>query len=65
MKAVKIVGAILACVYVIFHLIEIPRKLGTTSGDFAASWWLGKLAGILIGSAIAIALFKSAAQKPR
>jgi len=65
MKALKIVGAVLACLFVVFHLIEIPRKMGTISGDYAVSWWGGKLAGILIGTAIAIALFRSAARKPK
>jgi hypothetical protein len=64
-KTVKIALAILACLFVVFHLIEIPRKLGVVSGDFAVSWWLGKLAAILIGSAIAIALFRSATRKPK
>ena len=65
MKALKIVGAVLACLFVVFHLIEIPRKMGTISGDYAVSWWGGKLAGILIGTAIAIALFRSAVRKPK
>ena len=65
MKVVKIVGAILACLFVVSHLIEIPQKIGAISGDLAVSWWIGKLVGILIGSAIAIALFKSAARKPK
>jgi len=45
-------------------LIEIPRKMGSVSGDLAFSWWAGKLAAILIGSAIAIALFRSATKTP-
>jgi hypothetical protein len=65
MKAVKILGAVLASLFVVFHLIEIPRRLGTISGDYAVSWWAGKLAGILIGSAIAIALIRSATRKPQ
>jgi hypothetical protein len=65
MTAFKIVFAILACLFVLFHLIEIPSKLGAVSGDLAVSWWLGKLAAILIGSAIAIALFRNAARRPK
>jgi hypothetical protein len=65
MKALKIVIAILACLFVLFHLIEIPGRLGAVSGDLAVSWWLGKLAAILIGSALAIALFRSAVRKPK
>jgi hypothetical protein len=65
MKALKIMGAILACLFVIFHLIEMPRKMGAVSGDYAVSWWSGKVAAILIGTAIAIALFRSAARKPK
>jgi hypothetical protein len=65
MKALKIVIAILACLFVLFHLIEIPSRLGAVSGDLAVSWWLGKLAAILIGSALAIALFRSAVRKPK
>jgi hypothetical protein len=61
----KIVIAILACLFVLFHLIEIPSRLGAVSGDLAVSWWLGKLAAILIGSAAAIALFRSAVRKPK
>ena len=64
MKALKMILAILACLFVIFHLIEIPRKMGAVSGEYAASWWGGKLAAILIGTAIAIALFRSATRKP-
>jgi hypothetical protein len=65
MKALKIVLAILACSFVVLHLIEIPRKMGNVSGDLAFSWWAGKLAAILIGSAIAIALFRSATKTPK
>jgi hypothetical protein len=65
MKALKIVGAILACLFVVFHVIEIPRKMGAISGDYAVSWWGGKVAAILIGTAIAVALFRSAARKPK
>ena len=64
MKALKILGAVLACLFVAFHLIEIPRKMGAISGAYAVGWWGGKLAGILIGIAIAIALIRSAARKP-
>jgi hypothetical protein len=65
MKPLKIALGILAVVFVMFHLMEIPGKLGAVSGDFAFSWWMGKLAGILIGSAIAVALFRSARSKPK
>jgi len=53
----------LAGLFVLFHLIEIPGKLGVVSGDFAFSWWMGKLAATLIGSVIAVALFCSAMSK--
>jgi hypothetical protein len=51
-------------------LRRVPRdrdtsKNGGYSGDYAVSWWTGKVAGILIGTAIAIALFRSAARKPK
>jgi hypothetical protein len=65
MKALKLALAILAVLFVLFHLIEIPGKLGAVSGDFAFSWWMGKLAAILIGSAIAVALFRSAMSKQK
>ncbi len=65
MKALKILGAILACSFVVFHVIEIPRKMGVVTGDYAVSWWGGKLAAILLGSAIAIALFRSVFRKPK
>jgi hypothetical protein len=46
-------------------MIEISQKMVSISGDYAVSWWGGKLAGVLIGTAIAIALFRSAARKPK
>ena len=63
MKALKIILGVLAGLFVLFHLIEIPGKLGSVSGDLAFSWWMGKFIGILIGSAVAVALFRSA-RKP-
>jgi len=65
MKPLKIFLAVLACLFVLFHLIEIPGKMGTVTGDYALSWWGGKLAGILLGTAAAIALFRSALRKPK
>ena len=65
MKALKIALGILAVLFVLFHLIEIPGKLVAVSGDFAFSWCMGKLAAILIGSAIAVALFRSAMSKQK
>jgi hypothetical protein len=63
MKALKLILGILAALFVLFHLIEIPGKLGSVSGDLAFSWWMGKLAAILIGSAIAVTLFRSALKR--
>ena len=60
MKALKLILGVLAALFVLFHLIEIPGKLGNVSGDMAFSWWMGKLAAVLIGSAISGALFRSA-----
>jgi len=60
MKILKIILGILVGLFVLFHLIQIPGKIGTVSGDLAFSWWMGKLAAILIGSAISISLFRSA-----
>jgi hypothetical protein len=63
MKALKIILGVFAGLFVLFHLIEIPGKFGAVSGDLAFSWWMGKLAAILIGSAIAVALFRSAMKR--
>ncbi len=63
MKAIKILFGVLAVLYVMAHLIEIPMAISHVQGELAISWWLGKLTGILIGSAIALALFKSAFRK--
>ena len=60
MKALKLILGVLAGLFVVFHLIEIPGKLGAVSGDLAFSWWMGKLAAILVGSAISVALCRSA-----
>ena len=64
MKILKLILAVLAALFVVAHLIEIPAKLGAVSGDLATSWWLGKGIGILIGSALAVALFRSALKNP-
>jgi hypothetical protein len=63
MKPLKFLLGVLAGVFVLFHRIEIPGKLGAVSGDLAFSWWMGKLAAILIGSAIAVTLFRSAMKR--
>jgi len=63
MKPIKIVLGVVAVLFVAFHLIELPGKLRNVSGDLATSFWLGKVAAILIGSAIAVALFRSAARQ--
>jgi len=60
MKMLKIIMGILVGLFVLLHVIAIPGQLGAVSGDLAFSWWMGKLAAILIGSVILFALFRSA-----
>jgi hypothetical protein len=65
MKALKTFLGVLAILFVVFHLIEIPGMVRGEPGRYAASAWLGKVAAILIGTAIAISLFRSTTKKPK
>jgi hypothetical protein len=60
MKAVKIIFAILAALWVLALVPKLLAGVSQSAGPFAFSHIMGSVAGILIASAISIILFRSA-----
>ena len=66
MKAVRIIVGVLASLFVVAHLLEFPAflsKLNIVPDHLIVSVWAGKIASLLIGTAIAIACLKK--RKPK
>ncbi len=60
MKIIKIVFAVLAALWALALVPKLLVGITHGSGAFAFSHIMGSVVGILIGTAISIALFKSA-----
>ena len=60
MKVVKIIFGVLAGLYALGHCIYLPMLI--IRGAYISEY-LGSLAGLLVGAAISIVLFKSAFKK--
>ena len=60
MKIIKIVFAVLAALWALALVPQLLVGITHGSGAFAFSRVMGSVVGILIGTAISIALFKSA-----
>ena len=61
MKAVKIVVGMLASMFVLLHLLEMPNfltKLSNTPEAYHASLWIGKGSSLFIGICVVIVCFK-------
>lgn len=63
MKVVKIIFAVLAALWALALIPKLLAGLSQSSGPFAFSHIMGSAFGILIASAISIALFRSALRK--
>ena len=63
MKTVKIIFGVLAALFVLVHLLEIPSMMSRDYGDLVASAWAGKCVALIIGSLAAFGLFRSAFRK--
>ena len=60
MKVVKIIFAILAAVWALALIPKLLAGISQSGVPFAFSHIMGSVAGILIASAISVALFRSA-----
>ncbi|MBN1344298.1 MAG: hypothetical protein JXQ73_16545 [Phycisphaerae bacterium] len=61
MKVLRIIIGVLACLFIVMHLLEMPSFLGKvrqTPDDLVVSVWLGKISAVLISAAIAIVCFR-------
>lgn len=63
MKAIKIIFAVLAALWALALVPKLLAGLSQSGGPFAFSHIMGSVFGILIASAISIALFRSALKK--
>jgi hypothetical protein len=57
------VFGVLAGLFVLLHLIELPAGFTGGRRDLAASWWLGKIAAIIIGSIVCFLLLHGSFRK--
>ena len=60
MKVIKIVFAVLAALWALALVPKLIAGISQSGGAFASSYMMGSVVGILIASAISIALFRSA-----
>lgn len=61
MKIVRIIFGVLASLFVLIHLLEIPRfleELSQVPEELHASRWIGKGIAIFVGAGIASICFK-------
>lgn len=63
MKAIKIIFAVLAALWALALIPKLLAGLTQSSGAYAFSHVMGSVVGILLASAISIALFRSAFRK--
>lgn len=54
MKILKLIVGILAALFAVMHVVTIFTQGMPTGGSYASGYWMGKIAGIAIGAAIAI-----------
>ncbi len=57
MKPLKIVFGVLAIIWMVAHLVQ-PLVRGVPTGEFATSWWMGKVTAICVGLIVAIVCLK-------
>jgi len=61
MKAVKIIIGVLAVLFVVAHLVELPgflKKLTDVPDALRVSAWAGKIIALLLGTAVAVVCFR-------
>ncbi len=61
MKVVRIVFGVLASLFVLMHLLEIPRfleELSQVPEELHASRWIGKVIAIFVGAGITFICFR-------
>jgi uncharacterized membrane protein required for colicin V production len=63
MKAIKIIFAVLAGLWALALIPKLLAGLAQSGGTYAFSHVMGSVVGILLASAISIALFRSAFRK--
>jgi uncharacterized membrane protein len=63
MKVVNIIVAILAALWAVALIRKLLAGISHSGAPFAFSYMMGSIFGILIASAISIALFRSAFRK--
>ena len=67
MKIIRIIFGVVASLFVLMHLIEMPRFLSTFEripDHLHASRWIGKGTAIFVGAGIAFACFKVKKKQP-
>lgn len=66
MRIIRIIFGVLACLFILMHLLELPQFLAEferVPENLHASRWIGKAVAILIGTAIALACFRGTKKK--
>ena len=63
MKIIKIIFGLLAALYALALIPKLVLSISHSAAPLAFSYTMGSLVGVLIASAISIALFRSAFRK--